>query len=147
MTSSAKQLVAGCLIGLGLALMLVGAVSGTVLRHMTQILPICVALGVVSRRPEWGAYAALPLFLFWTLIVVLIWLFLLGFSRIADGQYTVVEVVSTFLMVIFAGVGAVRSLQLGRALPTVPRVLMFLLFAAMQLGAMRLSFLSSIANR
>jgi hypothetical protein len=90
----------GRLIGLALALMLVGLVSGTVLRHIVQIVPIMVVLAVVRRRPDWGAEAAIPIFLFWTFIVVLIWLFLLGLSRIANGHYTPIEVISTFLMMV-----------------------------------------------
>ena len=45
-------MVVGCLIGLALALLLVGLVSGTVLRHIVQIVPIMVALAVVRRRPN-----------------------------------------------------------------------------------------------
>jgi Flp pilus assembly protein TadB len=40
MESSAKRIVLSCLIGLALALLLVGVVSGTVLRHIVQIVPI-----------------------------------------------------------------------------------------------------------
>src|SRR5262245_53607037 len=97
-TSATPRLLRNCLIGLALALLLVGAVSGTFLRHIVQIVPIIVALGLSTRRPDWGAYAALPVFLFWTLVPILIWLFLLGMSRIANGHYTVIEVLSTFVM-------------------------------------------------
>ena len=147
MTPSPKQVVLGCLAGLAIALLLVGMVSGTVLRHVVQILPILVALGVVSRRPESGAFAALPLFLFWLLIVLLIWLYLLGLSRIASGHYTRIEVASTFLMMVCSVLGVIGCLRLGRGLRVAGRVLVFLLFAAMQIGAMRLSFLDSIVNR
>jgi len=92
---------------LALALLLVGVVSATFLRHVVQILPIVLVVGVLARRPAWGAYAAIPIFLFWTFIVVLIWLFLLGLSRVANGHYTPIEVVSTFLMAGFSVVGLV----------------------------------------
>lgn len=147
MESPARRVVVGCLIGLALALLLVGLVSGTVLRHIVQIVPIMIVLAVVRRRPDWGAYAAIPIFLFWTFIVVLIWLFLLGLSRIANGHYTPIEVISTFLMMACSIVGVVKCVQLGRALPAVGRAVAFLLFAGMQLAAMWVSFLRPIANR
>lgn len=147
MECSARWVVLGCLIGLALALLLVGVVSGTLVRHIVQILPIVVVLGLLARRPDWGAYAALPIFLSWSFIVVLIWLFLLGLSRIANGHYTPVEVVSTFLMVGFSVVGVARSIPLGRPLPAVWRVLAFALFAALQFAAMWVSFLKPIVNR
>ena len=147
MESPARRLVVVCLTGLALALMLVGVVSGTVLRHIVQIVPIVVVLAVLRRRPEWGAYAAIPIFVFWTFIVILIWLFLLGQSRIANGHYTPIEVISTFLMMACSLVGAVKCVQSGRALPAAGRALAFLLFAGLQVAAMWVSFLRPIANR
>lgn len=147
MESSAQRVVRGCLIGLALALLLVGVVSGTVLRHIVQNVPMMVALGVLARRPDWGAYAALPLFVFWTFIVVLIWLFLLGLSRIANGHYTPIEVVATFVMLACSIVGVVKCIQLGRPLRAMGGLSTFLLFAVMQFSAMWVSFLRPIANR
>jgi hypothetical protein len=147
MNSSAKPVVLRCLVGLALALLLVGIVSGTLLRHVVQILPIVAATAVLVRRPAWGAYAAMPLFFFWTLIVVLIWLFLVGLSRIANGHYTPIEVVSTVFMAGFSVVGIMKSVPLGRPLRAVERVLVFAVFAAMQFGVMWVSFLKPIANR
>ena len=108
MTISSHRIVLTCLVGLGLALLLVGVVSGTLLRHVVQVTPIVIAAALVVRRPEWGAYASFPIFLFWLFIVVLIWLFLLGLSRIASGRYTPIEVVSTFLLAAFTIVGLTR---------------------------------------
>jgi hypothetical protein len=147
MASSPQRVVRGCLIGLALALLLVGLVSGTVLRHIVQIVPIVVALGVLARRPDWGAYAAVPIFGFWALVVVLIWLFLLGLSRVANGHYTPIEVVSTVVMIACSIAGLVKCIPLGRPLGAAGRVSMFLLFAALQFAAMWISFLKPIANR
>jgi signal transduction histidine kinase len=115
MVSSSQRFVSGCLIGLAIALLVVGVVSGTFTRHVVQIVPIIVAIGVLTRRPDWGAYAAVPIFLFWIFIVVLIWLFLLGLSRIANGHYTVIEILSTLFMVGFSVAGVVQSIPLGKA--------------------------------
>lgn len=147
MKPSVQPLVRNCLIGLALALLLVGVVSGTLLRHIVQIVPIMVALGILARRPSWGAYAALPIFAFWTLVAVLIWLFLMGLSRIANGHYTPIEVVSTVVMAACSIAGAIKCIQLGRPLRAAGRISMVLLFSAMQFVAMWISFLKSIANR
>jgi len=147
MNSSGQRVVLGCLIGLALALLLVGVVSGTVLRHVIQVVPIVVAAGVLVRRPAWGAYAALPIFLFWTFIAVMIWLFLLGLSRVANGHYTGIEVISTFLMAGFSALGAIRSIALGRPLFISGRVVTVAVFAVVQVAAMWVSFLRPIANR
>ena len=66
-------------------LLAVGFISGTVLRHVIQVIvPVVVAVLTV-RRVEWASFAALPVFLFWFAIMTLIWLYLLGLSSIASG--------------------------------------------------------------
>lgn len=132
---------------LAIALLFVGAVSGTVLRHVVQIAPIIAALLVIRRRPAWGAYAAVPIFVFWAVIVLLIWLFLLGLSRIAHGHYTLAEILATVVMATAAVAGFVRSLSAGRPLPVAQRVVAISMLALFQFAAMWISFLRPIANR
>jgi len=146
MASPTQRVVSVCLAGLAVALLVVGFVSGTSLRHVVQILPIIVAAGVLMRRPDWGAYAAAPIFLFWIFIVVLIWLFLLGLSQIASGHYTVTEILSTVFMAGFSVTGIVKSIQLGKTLRPTGRVLAVSLFGVLQVAAMWVSFLKPIAN-
>jgi len=133
--------------GLALALIVVGVVSGTVLRHVVQILPVPLALALVSRRPAIGAYAALPIFVFWLLIVSLIWLFLAGLSTIANGHYTPAEVISTVVMALCCAHGIRRAIPAGRPATLASRLMTFMVFAALQLAAMWISFSPSIANR
>lgn len=147
MAEAEQRIVRGCLIGLTVALLLVGVVSGTVLRHVVQSVPILIGLAVLARRPDWGAYTAIPIFAFWALIVTLIWLFLLGLSPIASGRYTATEVILTFVMIGCSIVGITKSVRLGRSLPPLAKVLTFFAFAGVQFGAMWLSFLRPIANR
>jgi hypothetical protein len=142
-----RRIVFGCLIGLAIALLVVGGVSGTVLRHVVQILPVVAAILILRTRPDWGAYASIPIFVFWIGIVALIWLFLLGISHIANGRFTPIEIVLTFFMMVFSLVGAVSSIRLGRSLPPIGRLLAISLFALFQVAAMWLSFLKPIANR
>jgi hypothetical protein len=49
MRLATQRIVPGCLIGLAIALLVVGGVSGTVLRHVIQILPILAAIVIVER--------------------------------------------------------------------------------------------------
>jgi hypothetical protein len=142
-----KPFVTVCLIGLASALLLVGALSGTLVRHLVQILPILLVLALLHGRPSWGAYAALSIFIFWTGIVILIWLFLLGFSRVANGQYTAPEIVLTFVMAGCSISGVLRSVPLGRTVPVLGRIAVFILFAVLQVAAMWASSLRPIANR
>jgi hypothetical protein len=135
------------LLGVATALLVVGIVSGTFLRHVVQILPIIAAAGVLARRPDWGAYAAVPIFIFWILIVALIWLFLLGLSRIANGHYTPIEILLTLIMAGFSIAGLVTSLRLGTSQRLVIRMLAFTLFGVLQIVAMRVSLLEPIATR
>lgn len=147
MASTEQRIVRGCFIGLAVALLVVGVVSGTVLRHVVQIVPVLLGLTLLARRADLAAYAAVPIFIFWAAIVVLIWLFLLGLSRVANGHYTPIEVASTFIMFGCSIVGVMKSVRLGRSLPASARVITFVMFAVMQFVAMWASFLRPIANR
>ena len=146
MTAS-RAVVSTCLAGLVASLLLVGVVSGTLIRHVVQVLPILAAAVVVMRRPDWGAYAAVPIFLFWLFIVVLIWLFLLGISRLANGQYTAIEIVCTMFMAAFAAVGVGASPRLGMKLRMGGRIATVVVFAMLQVAAMWASFLKPVVNR
>ena len=144
---SNPRVISICLIGVAVALLVVGVVSGTFLRHVVQILPVILAVVVVDRRPHLGAYTALPIFVFWALIMLLIWLFLLGISRIANGNYTVVEIICTLFIAGFSVCGIVKAMAVGKALRPLRKMLAFATFAALQVAAMWVSFLPSIVNR
>lgn len=99
------------------------------------------------RRPEFLAYAAMPLFAFWTFIVTVIWLLLLGLSHVARGHYTAIEIALTLLMAAFSIVGGIRAFSVGRPLRPLVRALTFVLFAATQVVALMLSRREPFANR
>ena len=147
MAHSNERIVQSSLVGLALALLVVGVVSGTLLRHIIQIVPIIAAILLFRRRADYLAYAALPLFVFWLFIVVLIWLFLLGVSRIANGHYTATEIAMTVLMAGSSLVGGVKSVAVGKPLRPLVRVFTFVLFAALQVVCMMLSLREPFAHR
>lgn len=137
-----------CLIGVAFSLMLMGIVSGTPVRHLVQVLPIGLALRLASRSPgSLGAYAAVSLFGFWMLMMVLIWLFLLGVSDIASGQYPPVEVVLTIAIGFFCSVGILRGLRAGRLLGRTRRIATVVVFLVVQAGVMVVSLVEPIVSR
>jgi hypothetical protein len=94
------------LVGMSVGLLLVGVASGTPLRHAIQVSPIVLALFFVAWRPRWAAFVTLPVFAFWLLIMIGIWLFLLGLPSFVSGHFLRSEIVlSTFI-----GVSALMGL-------------------------------------
>jgi hypothetical protein len=91
------------------ALVVVGVVSQTLVRHAIQIAPLAIALGLLAFRPAWAVSAAAPLFAFWFLIMGAIWLFLLGIARILTGTFSTAEVTLTVI------IGVASALGLGAA--------------------------------
>jgi hypothetical protein len=142
-----QNIIAGCLGGIALSLLLVGIVSGTFIRHVIQILPIVFALMAVKRQSKWGVYAALPIFIFWIFIMALIWLFLLGIARTVTGHFTVVETILTILIGLSGIWGIVTVIRYRPTAQLVRGVLVFVLFTALQIIAMWISFKRPFANR
>ena len=142
-----EAITAAALIGVVVSLLLVGVVSGTMLRHVVQIAPVVAAILVVIIRPQWTRYAAAPVLLFWLFIMVLIWLFLLGLARVVTGQYTPVEVVLTLTIGIACSVGLWAVLRSASRVPGWFGLAVFLTFAALQVGAMWLSLQPAFATR
>jgi hypothetical protein len=134
-----------CLLGVILSLLLVGVISETLLRHVIQVIPAIIVLMIVATRATWASGAALPLFIFWFVIVLLIWLFLLGISGIASGHYTTAEILLTVVIGACCVRGAVESLRTRRNSSRTLFLVLVALFAALQVGAMWLSFRSSLA--
>lgn len=103
-----------CLIVVAVALIVVGVVSGTLARHVVQVVPVVLAMVLILRWPVAGAWAAVGVFLVWLAVMAAIWAYLLGLSDIVSGTYTDFEV---FLTIVIAGCsahGVQRSLRAGR---------------------------------
>jgi hypothetical protein len=128
------------------ALLLVGVVSDTVLRHVVQIAPLGIALALPGR-PGWRVNAAAPLLAFWLLVMGAIWLFFLGLARIVSGTFTATEIVLTIVIgtASLLGLIAVRRCEPVRGTGT--RIVFVVTFALMQFAALALSTHPSIAGR
>jgi hypothetical protein len=135
-----------CAIIIG-ALYVVGVVSGTVLRHVVQTAPlwVCVILGLKRVRPV--RWLALPMLAFWLGIVVVIWLFLLGWTRVISGHFSAVEIAMT-IMIGAASANGIKAC-LGRPWQgtALAGVGLFVIGALCQWAAFYISFLPGIANR
>lgn len=142
-----EKTLAAALLTVVVALLLVGLVSGTVLRHVVQVLPVLVASLVVMLRPAWSRFAAMPVLAFWLFIMVLIWLYLLGLANVVNGQFAPAEVGLTVVI----GIGCVVGLRASVRQPTRSQwwasVVVFLLSGAFQVGAMWLSLQPAFASR
>ena len=98
-----------CLAGIAVALVLVGAVSDTIPRHLVQIVPLVLVAGLVLGRNPSASYAAVGLCAFWAVIMGLIWLYLLGLSGVVSGAYSAVEIALTVGIAVFSVLGILRG--------------------------------------
>jgi len=94
------QIAASAALAILIALYVVGAVSippGS-LRHEVQTLPLWIPIVAGFRGREIAKWAVLPCLLFWLTTMVFIWLFLLGWARIATGRFFPTEVAMTIVV-------------------------------------------------
>jgi len=130
------------LIGLGGligALLAVGVESGTLLRHAIQVAPATVALALVARHSSHGRAAALPILLFWTALMLTIWRYLFGMTRIIGGQFTAVEISLTVIIAMACVAGLAGGPRPTAALPAWRRAATAGVFGALQLAALWVS--------
>lgn len=141
-----RILVACCVLIIA-ALLVVGAVSHGVLRHIVQTSPLWIAIFLATRHSAFTKWTALPCFLFWLLVMIAIWLFLLGWARIVSGTFSPTEIAMTLIVGSAAAIGIAIAGRLRTAVRAWSAILTFLLVAALQLLAFRLSLLPAIAHR
>ena len=129
------------------SLIVVGYESGTLLRHAIQACPAAIALLLAWTRHSWGAAASLPIFLFWLAISVLIWLHQLKIAHVITGRFTLTEIIITVVIAITCLAGSDSSWRSARPTKTPGRLFLFLLFAALQFGALQLAMQPQFAHR
>ena len=141
------RVAASAILALILSLLLVGVVSGTLLRHVVQVIPAVFAGILLRLRPAWGRAAAVPIFTFWLVIMGVIWLTLLHIAPLVKGHFTTVEVCLTVAIGVASIAGAAGALRSSPRLAWYQFAVAFILFAGIQFGFMLLSFKPQIANR
>ena len=145
---SAKAVGYSCLAIL-LALYVVGAVSvppGS-LRHEVQTLPLWFPIVAGLRKKDIAKWAAMPCLIFWLAIMICIWLFLLGWARLVTGHFLPTEIAMTLVIGAAALVGLGACLRWRTAVRPLVALGTFMLFAALQFLAFRLSLIAYIARR
>ncbi len=139
--------IVACLVALAAALIVVGVVTGILLRHLVQMVPFAAAGVLLRRSAPAGAWAAMPLFTFWFLVAGLIWLYLLGLSDLARGTYSGLEVLCTVVMAAACVIGIWQSFRVGRPTRLAGRIVLTLGFGFFQIVAMVVSASEMFANR
>src|SRR5258708_31388954 len=104
MKQSFGLLVGACLAVVA-ALLIVGAVSSGVIRHIVQTLPMWIAIVLGARQSHWAKWAAFPCFVFWLILMTAIWFFLLGWARIVSGTFSPTEIAMTVIVGVASLVG------------------------------------------
>jgi hypothetical protein len=131
------------------ALYVVGAVSippGS-LRHEVQTLPLWLPIVAGLQNREVAKWAALPCMIFWLTIMIFIWLFLLGWARIVTGHFSPTEIAMTLIVGGGSLLGVGACLRWRTAVRPAVASGVFVLFAALQFLAFRLSLIPYIARR
>ncbi len=141
------RVLTGCSFAIIAALLVVGAASHGLIRHIVQTSPLWIAIVLSIRRSGWSKWAALPCFVFWLLLMIAIWLFLLGWARIVSGAFSPIEIAMTIIVGLASLLGIVRALSMRSAVRAWPAVAAVFLVTALQLIALRLSLLPAIAHR
>jgi hypothetical protein len=136
-----------CCVSIIAALLLVGAVSHGVIRHIVQTSPLWIAIILSVRGSGWSKWAALPCFFFWLLLMAAIWLFLLGWARIVSGTFSSTEIAMTLIVGLASIMGIVRALGMRSGIRAGWATGTVVLVGMLQVMALRLSFLPAIAHR
>jgi hypothetical protein len=128
------------------ALLAVGIVSGTLVRHVIQVIPVVLALILLLRRSPAGPVAGIPILTFWLGIMIVIWLFLLRIVSVVRGHFTAIEVILTIVMGLACCVGLLATVRRSTVLPVSRRIATAVVFCILQFGAFVLS-MQPFANR
>jgi hypothetical protein len=142
-----ERVLSVCLIGVALSLLLVGVVSGTLLRHMVQIIPVLIALAVAVCGVPWARDAARSVFVLWFLLMLGIWVTLLGIAKVFSGRFTTVEIALTIGIGVFCVAGLLSSFWTSSRVGLAMRAVVFIAFGALQFVAVWLSLRPGLARR
>lgn len=141
-----EKAIASCALATLVGLYIVGAVSNGILRHVVQTLPLWFPIVTGLRRREVSKWAALPCFAIWLALMALIWAFLLGWANVLSGHFTPLEVVLTFVVGVASFAGLVIGFRRRTSLSWSRGLSIAAVFAILQIVALRISFLPSIAK-
>ncbi|MFQ5789718.1 MAG: hypothetical protein ACE5JI_04495 [Acidobacteriota bacterium] len=85
------------LVALAVVLLVIGVVSGTVLRHAIQAVPAWIAAAGIVLGKDWARRGASAVFHVWGMILLAIWLTLTGTLQIVPGRFSGTEVILSLI--------------------------------------------------
>jgi len=141
------RILTGCCLAMIAALLVVGAVSHGVLRHIVQTSPLWITIVLGIRRSASTKWTALPCFVFWLLLMTAIWLYLLGWAQFLSGTFSPTEIAMTLVVALAAMAGIVKTVGMSSGVRAWSAIVTILCVAVFQVAAFRLSFLPQIAHR
>jgi hypothetical protein len=127
--------------------LVVGSVSHGILRHLVQTAPSWLTVYLGFRRREMAKWTALPTYLFWLPLMMLIWGFLFGWTSILHGHFSPIEIAMTIVVAAACCIGIVKSLLIRSSASWLTGLSVSIVVLALQFGAFILSLQPGIANR
>lgn len=148
MRDARPSVIAGCCLTMMAALVLgVGMPGHMVLRHIVQTLPLWPAAILGLRRSPAAGWFGLPVFLFWTALMAMIWLYLLGISNLLSGKFSTLEIAMTLIVGVASVMGIFAFVPLRSAIAPLRATMIFIGVTIVQFVCLRVSFLPALAHR
>ena len=122
------------------AVLCVGVVSRTIVRHIVQAIPPVIALVLVARVSPLAPSASAPICTFWLGVMINIWLFILGIARIFSGTFSNVESALTIVIAAASAAGLLAIVRSAVRVAASTRLITAVVFGIGQLLAMIASF-------
>lgn len=136
-----------CCVAIFAALMVVGAVSHGVIRHIVQTAPLWVAIVLARRGSPLSKWAALPCWAIWLFFMGNIWSFLLGLPHFLSGTFSPIEIAMTLVVGVASLLGLVKGFTMRSGIAWSKAAGVALALLILQLATVRISFLPAIAHR
>jgi hypothetical protein len=135
-----------CAAAVIVALLVVGAVSDGVVRHLIQTSPLWIVVVLGLQGSAHTKWIALPMFMAWLAIMVLIWLFLLRLARILTGSYSMIEIAMTMVVGATSILVAVAFWRTRTGVSVHGALVALVIGAVVQVGAVALSIQAPLSS-
>lgn len=127
-------------------LYIVGAVSNGSLRHEVQTLPLWVPIIMGFRGHTLAKWSGITCLAIWLFLMLNIWSFLLGLPLLFSGHFSAVEIVLTVAVALASLCGITVGLRWRTGIRPIAAAMICVLFAGLQILALRVSFIPYIAH-
>jgi hypothetical protein len=142
----AARWIAVCCGALIAALFFVGVEAHETVRHTIQAGPLCIGVVFGIRGTGLAKWAGLALCLFWLMIATLIFLHLTGVAHVINGHFPPFEIAMTTVLAAAGLAGVLVALFAKSGLKAPAATAIFILVAALQVGAMALALQPGFAH-